>query len=76
MVGNNLCNAFPIVLLKYNCFIYIFFILVWNNSIVELMGILCFDWNIFMYIARRRNYMLMMFVGPLLGFEFAELICC
>ena len=26
--GTKLCNAFPIVLLKYNCFIYIFFILV------------------------------------------------
>ena len=64
----------PIVLLRYNYF-YIFFIFE-LEQLVELMGILYFDWDIFMYMARRRNYTLMMFVGPLLGFEFAELTCC
>ena len=53
-------------MLKHNYFLYILYI--WTGTIiVELMGILCFDWYIFMYIARRQNYTLMMFVETLFG---------
>ena len=48
-----LCNA-SYFLLKHNCFLYILYIWI-GTIIVELMGILCFYWDIFMYIARTRK---------------------
>ena len=77
MVWNKLCNVFPIVLLKYNCFyLYILYISTGTISIVELMGILCFGWYIFHVHNSETVLYADDFLDPFFVFEFAELTFC
>ena len=77
MVWNQLCNVFSIVLLKYNCFyLYIVYISYGTISIVELMGILCFDWYIFHVHNSQTVLYADDFLEPLFVVEFVELTFC